>query len=63
MWDFTRGVLLYEWNAFNMENYEIYNQFLLCLFIRGFAFTYSQTGIRKYRDVATIAFHACIAVF
>ena len=62
MWDFNRGAFMYEWNAYDKRNFENFNQWLSCLFIRGFAFTYSQTGIRKYRDIATIAFHASVAV-
>lgn len=62
MWNFNRGAFMYEWNAYSKAQFEEFNQFLICLFIRGFAFAYTQTGIRKYRDIATIAFHACIAV-
>jgi hypothetical protein len=59
MWDFNRGAFIYEWNVY-AKNIDQYNQFLACLFIRGFAFIYEQTGDRKYRDVATIGFYGCI---
>ena len=59
MWDFNRGAFIYEWNVYS-KNIDQYNQFLACLFIRGFAFIYEQTGIRKYRDVATTGFYGCV---
>ena len=59
MWDFNRGAFIYEWNVYS-KNIDQYNQFLACLFIRGFAFIYEQTGDRKYRDVATTGFFGCI---
>lgn len=59
MWDFNRAAFIYEWNVYD-KKVDQYNQFLACLFIRGFAFIYEQTGDRKYRDVATTAFYGCI---
>lgn len=59
MWDFNRGAFIYEWNVYS-KNIDQYNQFLACLFIRGFAFIYEQTGDRKYRDVATTGFYGYI---
>ena len=61
MWVEGVEAFIYEWNAFNRgHREEVYPHYINMMVSPGLAYAYELTGERRYRDVATRAFHAAL---